>query len=125
MLFCAGFLRSQNFEQLTFTYKNQRTLALVPGFQYDIECSDNGAEPVWHYNGHVVTDIISSATYQISEATNRKTLKFSDFSTDQVGAYVCSVSCGNCTIDISAGKIRLVVRVQDCVCMIHTIYGFG
>ena len=114
---CAGFLSSQQFDTLAFKYEKHRTLGVVPGYQYEIRCTDNGAIPIWYYNGQKVTDSASAAVYQISEAPNAKTLKFSEFSSDQVGEYTCSKPCGNCTMDISTGEIQLCVFVHVCMCV--------
>ena len=108
--FCTGFLLSQQFEKVSFVYEKQRTLTLVPGFQYEIQCTDNSVKPDWYYNGQIVTESNSAPVYQISNSANTKTLNFTAFSMDEVGKYTCSKSCGNCTIDIDSGK-NYVVRV--------------
>ena len=110
---CAGFLSSQQFDQLAFNYEKHRTLGVVPGYQYDIICNDNDAVPDWYYKGEIVTDSASAAAYQISEGPNAKTLRFGDFSADQVGEYTCKKPCGNCTINIGTGETPLCACVHD------------
>ena len=121
MFICAGFLSSQQFDQLAFEYEEHRTLGVVPGYQYDIKCTDIEDNPVWYYNGQTVANSTSAAVHQISEAPNSKTLKFNEFSADQVGEYTCSKQCGNCTIDISTGEIQL--RFSICVCVCVCVFG--
>ena len=88
-----------------FSFKENREINLVTGFDYGIACSDNVKQPDWYHGGELVSDSVSDTVHQISESTNQRTLKFANFSVAQMGEFTCVKPCGNCTIYIGAGKV--------------------
>ena len=121
---CSGFLRGQQFNTLSFEFEKSRTLALVPGFQYDIQCNDDSVNPVWFYNGTRVPDVANATTaYQTSEGPGSKTLKFSNFSIGQAGNYTCSKQCLSCIMNIIPGNPAVFLSKQSATRKINSAKG--
>ena len=110
---CSGVLNGAKVNIITFEYEERRTMALVPGHQYGITCSDNGVTPVWSYNGTSVSNDASANVYQTSNRFGSRILNFESFSIDQAGEYSCNRPCPSCIINFIPGNPTMYLSTQS------------